>query len=130
MDDDVRVIGKITKDVINVLQLDFLPGTPIYIGSSNEQHIKDRHPAEYDLYFSRIDEIIAHPDYVGLDPKKRSIDYVKIFQLGTEYVQVSVRVTAGGRCFARTLFLLSTYKAEKYIGQGSLKRIQSQDNDY
>lgn len=119
----MKQIGVFTKKIIDLLELDVAEGTPIFIGDSNIKHIKQRHPAEYDMYFSHIEEIIQYPDYVGIDQKNDSIDFVKVFQLGTEYVQVSVRVSASGQFFARTLFTLMSFKAERYIKQGTLIKI-------
>ena len=41
--------------------------------------------------------------------------------MGEEYVRVAVRVTTNGTAFAKTLRLLSTANAEKYIEKGTLK---------
>lgn len=123
MSDDIKKVGVIKKEIINILKLDISPGTPIYIGKTNIEHIKSRHPAEFDLYFSRMEEILDNPDYVGKNEKNDSIDYVKIYRLGSEYLQVSVRVASSGSCFVRTMFLLMTYKAERYIEQGTLIKI-------
>ena len=40
-------VQKSHKDVITSLQLNIPIGTPIFIGDSNEKHIKNRHP--YDM---------------------------------------------------------------------------------
>lgn len=98
-------------------------GTPIYIGESNIEHIKARHPYEFEQYFSNIKEIISEPDYVGHNPKDKSIAYVKIYQLGTEHVRVAVRITPKGTAFAKSLHLLSTCNAERYIKHGTLKKL-------
>ena len=119
----MKQIGIFSEKVVSLLSLDIEAGTPIFIGRHNEQHIRDRHPAEYDLYYSRIEEIIDSPNYVGKDPKTGSIDFVKTFQTGTEYVQVAVRINASGIFVARTLFLLATYNAERYIRQGTLIKL-------
>ena len=48
---DKQKIGSFSREVIELLQLDITAGTPIYIGSSNIEHIKSRHPYEYEKYF-------------------------------------------------------------------------------
>ena len=98
-------------------------GTPIYIGPSNIEHIKSRHPYEYEKYFPYISDIISAPSYVGKNPSDESITFVKFFQIGEEYVRVAVRVTTNGTAFAKTLHLLSTVNAERYIGKGTLKTL-------
>ena len=118
---DKQKIGSFSQKVIELLQLDITAGTPIYIGSSNVEHIKSRHPYEYDKYFPYISDIISTPDYVGRNPSDESVSFVKFYQMGGEYVRVAVRVTTNGTAFAKTLHLLSTANAEKYIGKGTLK---------
>ena len=103
--------------------MDIPAGTPIYIGSNNIEHIKSRHAYEYGKYFPYISNIISAPNYVGKNPSDESIPFVKFFQTGKEYVRVAVRVTTNGTVFAKTLHLLSTVNAERYIEKGTLKTL-------
>ena len=119
----MQIIGYFSERVIETLGLDIAEGTPIYIGKRNEEHIEARHPYEYDVFCPRIKEIISDPDYVGINKKNGSIDYVKVFVISGDYVQVSVRVSSGGFFIVRTLFALSSYRAERFIQQGTLKKI-------
>ena len=68
-----RQIGYFSQDVIDLLKLNTPSGTPIYIGQTNIEHIKKRHPYEYDAYYNKIEDIIAYPDYVGQNPSDKSI---------------------------------------------------------
>lgn len=120
---DKRKIGSFSQEVIELLELDIDTGTPIYIGSSNIEHIKNRHPYEYEKCFPYISDIISNPNYVGNNPSDESITYVKFYQTGEEYVRVAVRVTTNGTAFAKTLHLLSTVNAERYIEKGTLKTL-------
>lgn len=120
---ETKQIGCFSQEVIDLLNLDIDAGTPIYIGASNIEHIKSRHLYEYEQYLPHIEEIIAEPDYVGKNPKDGSIGYVKVFQLGSEYIRVAVRITSKGVAFAKSLHLLSTYNAERYIDRGTLKKL-------
>lgn len=116
-------IGSFSQEVIELLELNIIAGTPIYIGPSNIEHIKSRHPYEYEKYFPYISDIISAPSYVGRNPADQSITFVKFFQTGEEYVRVAVRVTTNGTAFAKTLHLLSTVNAERYIEKGTLKTL-------
>lgn len=49
--------------------------------------------------------------------------YVKEYEEFGEYIRLGVRVSCGGKYFARTIHLLSTYNAEKYIEKGTLIKI-------
>lgn len=116
-------VGSFSQEVIELLELNITAGTPIYIGPSNIEHIKSRHPYEYEKYFPHIGDIIVAPSYVGKNPSDGSITFVKFYQTGEEYVRVAVRVTMNGTAFAKTLHLLSTANAERYIEKGTLKTL-------
>lgn len=118
-----KIIGYFSSNVIDLLNLNIPVNTPIYIGESNIEHIKNRHPYEYETYFSDIQNIIANPDYVGQNPSDKSIAFVKTYRLGSEYIRVAVRITTNGSCYAKTLHMLSTCNAERYIEKGTLKKI-------
>ena len=118
---DKQKIGYFSQEVIEILDLDLYVGMPIYIGLSNVEHIKKRHPYEYEKYFTHIEDIISMPDYVGKNPSDGSIAFVKFYNIGDEYVRVAVKVTTNGVAFVKTLHLLSTVNAERYIKKGTLK---------
>ena len=118
---DKQKIGYFSQEVIEMLDLDLYVGMPIYIGLSNVEHIKKRHPYEYEKYFTHIEDIISTPDYVGRNPSDGSIAFVKFYNIGDEYVRVAVKITTKGVAFVKTLHLLSTVNAERYIKKGTLK---------
>lgn len=101
----MEIVGYISQSVIETLGLELKPNTPVFIGESNIEHIKSRHPYEYDVYYKDISTIINSPDYVGLN--------------------LAAKITAGGKCFAKTLHSLSTCNAERYIEKGTLKRLDT-----
>ncbi len=41
---------------------------PVYLGDVNINHIKNKHPYEYECYFDCIEEIMNNPDYYGINP--------------------------------------------------------------
>ena len=116
----MKKVGIFKQEIIDLLGLNIEAGTAIYVGDQNIKHMKQRHPEVFDLYFPRIEEILDDPDYVGWDNKNQSVDYVKLYLVANEYIQVSVRISATNVQYARTLFLLMTYKAQRYIDQGTL----------
>lgn len=121
----MEIIGYISQTVIETLDLKLEPNTPVFIGESNIEHIKSRHPYEYDVYYKDIGTIINSPDYAGLNPKDGSILFVKLYKINTNYIRVAVKITSDGKCFARTLHSLSTCNAERYIEKGTLKRLDT-----
>ena len=50
---------------------------------------------------------------------------MKLYEDNGEYIRVAVKITTGGRCFAKTLHLLSTCNAERYIEKGTLKKLDT-----
>lgn len=121
-------IAFIRKEVIDLLKLNILPDTPVYIGETNLEHIKKRHPYEYEKHLPDIGFIINSPDYVGLSPKDNSILFVKLYEIQGEYIRVAVRITSGGKYYAKTLHLLSTCNTERYIEKGTLKKLDTNKN--
>lgn len=121
----MEIVGYISQSVIETLHLKLKPNTPVFIGESNIEHIKSRHPYEYDKYYRDISTIINSPDYVGKNPKDGSLLFVKLYKVQEEYIRVAVKITSDHRCFAKTLHSLSTCNAERYLEKGTLKRLDT-----
>ena len=118
-----KKIGEFTQKIIDILGLNIHCGTPIYIGNSNIEHIKSRHPYEYEKYFCDIEDIIRSPDYIGQNPHDSSILFVRLYEICGEYIRVAVKIGPHGNYYAKTLHLLSTCNAERYIEKGTLKKL-------
>ena len=99
-------VGKIDKRIIRLLELNIPNNTPIFIGYENINKIKAKHPEDYKKFGHRIPEIIKKPDYIAKHPKKKSIEYVKVFKKNNTYVLVAVRASGSGRMYVRTLFVI------------------------
>lgn len=121
-------IAFISESVVHTLKLNIAPGTPVFIGKTNVEHIKSRHPYEYEKYFHDIGAIINSPDYVGLNPKDSSILFVKLYEVNGEYIRTAVRISSSNRCYAKTLHLLSSCNAERYLEKGTLKKLDMNSN--
>lgn len=115
-----KEIGKINKKLIKLLNLSVPEDTPIFLGDSNVQHMKSSHPEDYDKYGKHIESIIYSPDYVAINKKDNSIEYVKEFIINEEYVKVAVRVSTNGTYFARSLYVLNTNRVNNFIEKGTL----------
>lgn len=118
-----RKIGEFSQKIIDTLTLNVSVGTPIYIGDSNIEHIKSRHPYEFEKYIDKIEEIISKPDYIGQNPHDSSILFVRLYKTANEYIRVAVKISTYDNCYAKTLHLLSTSNAERYIKKGTLKKL-------
>lgn len=115
-------VGELSRAVIDTLGLSMKPGREILLGDSNIAHMQARHGADFNRYAAALPEILAAPDYVGLNPKDGSIEYVREFLLAGEFVKVAVRVSASGNLYARSLYVLNRQRAENFIASGTLKK--------
>ncbi|MCL1823187.1 MAG: PBECR2 nuclease fold domain-containing protein [Oscillospiraceae bacterium] len=116
-------IGIIKREIINALNLPVTPETPIYIGKTNINHMRIKHPDTFIKYNEYIPMILDNPDYIGINPKDGSIEYVKEFLSGNEYVKVAVRVSTKNKYFARSLYVLNKTRVENFINKGTLKQL-------
>ena len=116
-------IGEFSAMVVATLRLSIAPGTPIYIGASNIKHMENTHPADFLQYGKDVALIIKKPDYVGVNPSDGSIEYVKEYRQGNEFVKVAVRVSIGGRHYARTIYKLKNSRVRNFIAKGTLKKV-------
>ena len=119
----MKKIGCITPKVESLLQLNIADDRNIYIGDTNIQHMQTSHPADFQRYHSEIPNILASPDYVGINAKDNSIEYVKEFQVNNELVKVAVRISSGGqKYFARSVYVLNRSRVFNFIQRGTLKK--------
>ena len=113
-----RQVGTIDEKTVSLLGLSIEAGTPILLGESNIKHMQESHPEAYEKYFAMLEEILSTPDYVNLNPKDKSIKYIKTID---EHVVVGVRVSTRGNAFARTIFTFEEWKFKQYADGGYLK---------
>lgn len=108
-------IGKITKEIIEILNLDYMEEKPIFIGDSNINHIKEKHPNDYIKYGKDIKNIIKNPTYLARNEKKQSIEFIKEYKIQNDYVMVVVRVSKNNINFVRTMYVMDEVKVKKYF---------------
>lgn len=65
-----KKIGIVSRQIIDILQLNIKTNTPIFIGESNIKHIIEKHRTDYEKYGIYIEEILSAPDYVGVNNKE------------------------------------------------------------
>lgn len=110
-----RQIGKITKKIIKILELEYKEEQPIFIGKSNIEHMKEKHPKDFEKYGVDIEEIIKNPTYLARNKKKKSIEFIKKYKIDNDYVLVAVRVSNNNIHFARTMYIMADEKVQKYF---------------
>lgn len=117
-------VGTITEEIIDILGItNIKPNTPILLGDTNIQHMKSSHPEDYQKYSSHIINILASPDYVGINKKDNSIEYVKEFKVDNNFVKVAVRISLNGNVFARSIYVLNKNRVNNFINKGTLKKV-------
>jgi len=115
-------IGEISEKVKVTLDLDYDVGTPIYIGPTNIEHMQREHPIEYERFFELLPKIISTPDYVGLNPKDGSIEYIKTFPINAgNYLKLAVRISNDNFLFARSLYEILERTVQSRAEKGMLK---------
>jgi len=118
----MKPIARFTKEVIDALDLDIEEKTPIYMGESNIEHMKQRHLKDFEKYGVCIEDILNNPEYVGRNPKDDSIEYVREYQSEcNDFVKVAVRISLRGRYYARSLYILKESRVRNFINKGTLK---------
>lgn len=116
------IVGKITQKVIDTFGENFQVGQPIFCGESNKAHMKSEHPADFEIYGDKIEEIIQSPDFLARHPKNGSIQYVKIYKNeNDDHVLVAVRASGSGVLYAKTLFVMDPGKIDRYAKKNALK---------
>lgn len=120
-----KQVGYIKQEVLNVCQSDKLTlklNQPIYISDGNEDHIKNDHPIEYEKYFSELNNILENPDYMGIHPNGRSLEYFKFFEEGNEKILVAIRATQRGTLFVRSLYYVTDEKFQSYLDSNTIHK--------
>ena len=119
-----KQIGKVTKKVIKLLNLEYEEELPIILGDSNIEHMKRQHLEDYMKYGNDIKNIINKPTYVARNPNQGSIEYIKEYKIDNEFVLVAVRISNKGTMFAKTLFTMTERKKNIYLKKGYAKKYE------
>lgn len=79
-----------------------------------------KHPKDFAKYEKEISNIISSPDYVGINKKDNSIEYIKEFKIDNEFVKVAVRVSNGNKFFVRSLYVVSNNRVYNFLKKKTL----------
>lgn len=118
----MSVIGSISSEIQNLLNLNITNDNRIYLGDTNIAHMQSSHPEDYVKYKDEIPRILATPDYVGINPTDNSIEYVKEYKVDNEFVKVAIRVTTTNKYYARSVYVLNNNRVHNYITKGTMKK--------
>ena len=123
MGNDIEKLGVVGEIIVNSFNLQISPDTPIYIGLSNRIHMENAHREIYLEYESCMQEIIASPDYVGVNPHDDSLEYYKKYGEITINIKLAVRPSGKGVYFAKTLYEINEHSLNSYISKGRAKEV-------
>ena len=122
----VDKIGKFSKKIIYLLNLDIPENTEIYIGNQNREHMEKKHSHDYYYYHHLLPNIIENPDYVGIEPKNNSIEYIKEVSIDPNVIiKIAIRVSSNGKYFVRTMYNISDHKIQSALNKGYLFKVEN-----
>ena len=122
----VDKIGKFSKKIIDLLNLNIPENTEIYIGNQNREHMEKKHSHDYYYYHHLLPNIISNPDYVGIEPKNNSIEYIKEVSIDPSVIiKIAIRVSSNGKYFDRTMYNISDHKIQSALNKGYLFKVEN-----
>ena len=117
------VLGTLPIKIIKLLSLPFPVGTEIWLSPGNIEHMTAKHPGAYEIYGKEIPLIISSPEYVGINSQNGSIEFIRQNPLNGDYVKIAVRQSGNDILFARSIYVLNSRRAAKFIKIGQLKKV-------
>lgn len=121
MSNGIEKLGIVGNSIVNLFDLDIDPQTPVYIGLNNRIHMENTHGETYREFESCISEILSNPEYVGVNPHDKSLEYYKSYNDVMVHIKLAVRSTNNGIYFARTLYEINSHSLKSYLDKGRVK---------
>lgn len=91
----MHIIGKIKRDIYQCITEDIITDEVI-ITEERIQHIKDRHPNDYERFYNYMPEIISEPDYIIKANKPDTATILKEIIDNGEKFQLVLRIVTSG----------------------------------
>lgn len=88
---EVHAVGKIDRDIYKCVTEDIVTDEVI-ITDERIQHIKDRHPDDYERFYGYLQEIVEKPQYIVETAKPNTALILKEFVDGTEQFKTVLRL--------------------------------------
>jgi hypothetical protein len=88
---DVHSIGEIDIEIYKCVTED-IQTNEVIITDERIQHIKDRHPNDYETFFSYMSEVVAEPEYIIEANKPNTALILKSFTNGKEQFKTVLRL--------------------------------------
>ena len=87
----MQYIGKIDRKKFREISKD-ITTDDVILTDKQVEHIKERHPNDYELYFKFIKEIVENPDYIIKDTKPNTGFLLKTFLKEDKRFQLILRL--------------------------------------
>lgn len=87
----MHIVGKIDRDIYKCITEDIVTDEVI-ITDERINHIKERHPYDYERYYFYLKEVIEKPDYILCGNKPNSALILKEFLEGKEQFKTILRL--------------------------------------
>lgn len=121
--ENYAVVGVLQEKITSILK-SCLPNSNIYMAPGVRKHVKQKHK-DCLKYLDDISDIIAYPDYIGINPNEPdSVELVKIFD---DIILVSVNLSVDTEeqyLYVSSLYDISNGKLQNRINSGRLKKFQ------
>ena len=88
---DVHIVGKIDREIYKCITEDIVTDDVI-ITDNQIQHIKDRHPNDYERFASYFDEIVKEPDFIIETEKPNTALILKSIKKENEVFKTVLRL--------------------------------------
>lgn len=92
---DVRVIGKISIERYKCVTPGITTGE-VVLTNERIAHIKERHPNDFERFYSYIPLIIEEPDFIIADERPHTAMILKAFEQEGEHFRLSLRLATPG----------------------------------
>ncbi len=90
----IQYIGKIDKSKFKKITANII-SDEVILTNKQVEHIKERHPSDYEKYFKYVKEIVEDPDYIIRDAKPNTGFLLKEFKDKDKRFQLILRLHTG-----------------------------------
>ncbi|MEX5397234.1 PBECR2 nuclease fold domain-containing protein [Streptococcus sp. ZJ93] len=116
----------LSKEFQSMLGLEECPSDVRIQEDGLKAHIIKRGHQSVLPYFNRLEEILSHPDYIGVNPREKgkSAEFIKVFD---KNVLVAIKLHKNGDFFyIPTMYEIQEYKLQSRYQNGRLKKIDNE----
>ncbi|RYI30615.1 hypothetical protein EVU96_09370 [Bacillus infantis] len=125
-EENVKTIGKLSEEIIDILEIEISEEKNIVIWKDRIKYI-EKHISDFDSFdewkthVEAIPEIVQNPDYVGVHPNGKSIEFIKKID---KNMLVAVRLTNKKSLNFRSSYPITDEKLQTYVLSGRMKKVK------